>query len=334
MKPSELEKVLAVAIENRHPLLIVGPPGIGKSDIVAQCCDRAGAKLLVFHPVVSDPTDFKGLPFARDGEAEFLPFGELKLLTSASEPTVAFLDDLGQAPASVQAAAMQLLLSRKINGHRVSDLVTFVAATNRREDRAGVQAIIEPVKSRFVSLVHLEVDLGDWAAWAAGSGLPRSLIAFVRARPALLHDFQPTAALENSPCPRTVAFAGRILQAGYPEEAIEELIAGACGEGFAIEFEAFRKLEAEIPTTESVFADPENAPVPGDPSVICSLCAALAQEVGEETVGALMTYLGRLPAEYSTLTVKEFLRRDRSLGETEAVVRWSNERSGQLQGVA
>ena len=334
MKPSQLSAVLEVAINNRHPLLIAGPPGIGKSDIVAQCCERAGARLVVFHPVVSDPTDFKGLPFARDGEADFLPFGDLKILTAAAEPTVAFLDDLGQAPASVQAAAMQLLLSRKINGHKVSDLVTFVAATNRREDRAGVQGIIEPVKSRFVSLVHLEVDSKDWLKWAAGSGLPGDLVDFIRARPALLHDFKPSRELKNSPCPRTVAFAGKILAGGYPEDTVRELMEGACGKGFAVEFAAFVRARAELPDVSVIFKDPENCTVIDNPSLLYAQCDALARRATEKNIGALMTYLRRLPAEYATLTVKQCLRRDRALGETDAIVRWSVENQERLMEVA
>ena len=76
MKATKLIKVLAKAIEAGEPVLIKGAPGIGKSDIVKQACKLVGAKLIVAHPVVSDPTDFKGMPAIVDGVATFLPFGE------------------------------------------------------------------------------------------------------------------------------------------------------------------------------------------------------------------------------------------------------------------
>ena len=91
------------------------------------------------------------MPFVTDGQAEFLPFGDLRALIQADKDTVFFLDDLGQAPPTVQAAAMQLILARRINGHHVSDSVTFIAATNRKQDKAGVSGILEPVKSRFAT---------------------------------------------------------------------------------------------------------------------------------------------------------------------------------------
>ena len=79
MKASQLKETLAYAIKNKLPVLIKGAPGTGKSDLVAQACHDAGANLIISHPVVSDPTDFKGLPFpvADKDEATFLPFGDL-----------------------------------------------------------------------------------------------------------------------------------------------------------------------------------------------------------------------------------------------------------------
>ena len=128
MRPSAVSALLAQAIAHREPVMLVGAPGVGKSDLVGQAADAAGAALIVSHPVVSDPTDYKGLPYATNGRADFLPFAELRAAVEAVEDTVFFLDDLGQAPPAVQAAAVQLLLARRVNGHRVADCVTFLAA--------------------------------------------------------------------------------------------------------------------------------------------------------------------------------------------------------------
>jgi MoxR-like ATPase len=216
MRAKQLKEAVKFAIKNKHPLLIKGAPGIGKTDIVTQACRETKTELIISHPVVSDPTDFKGLPFPVKGQmkATFLPFGDLLKLIDADKPTAFFLDDLGQATASVQAAAMQLLLARRINGHKVSDQVVFLAATNRRQDRAAVQGILEPVKSRFSAIVELEVVNDDWVDWAIAQQMPVELIAFIRFRPQLLHDFKPTADISNTPNPRTVAAVGKMMKSG------------------------------------------------------------------------------------------------------------------------
>ena len=137
---SQLAESLKFAFLNNLNILIVGSPGIGKTDTVDQICKELNYDLIISHPVVSDPTDYKGFPFVIDNKADFIPFGDLRQLIEAKKETVYFLDDLGQSPASVQAACMQLLLSRQINGHKISEKIRFVAATNRREDKAGVRS--------------------------------------------------------------------------------------------------------------------------------------------------------------------------------------------------
>lgn len=323
MKPSQLGEVIAKAIENRHPLLIVGPPGIGKSDIVAQSSGKAGTELLIFHPVISDPTDFKGLPFARDGEAVFLPFGELKALVTAGRPTVAFLDDLGQAPASVQAAAMQLLLARRIGNNRVSDQVTFIAATNRLEDRAGVQGILEPVKSRFVSIINLEVDVEEWVRWAVAAGLPDILVSFIRFRPAIMKTFRPVRGIENCPSPRTVAFAGTILNSGYDETAVDEMISGACGQGFASEFKSYRKIQSLLPDVDRIIAAPRKAEVPKRIEITYALIGALASRADNGNFAGILGYSRRLGPEFGMYLVKECLVYNPALAETDTFREWS-----------
>ncbi len=104
MTPKKLKEVLKDAIQNREQILIVGQPGIGKTDIVKAVCDDLKADLIISHPAVSDPTDYKGLPFkvSDDSHAEFLPFGETWKAIKAEKLTVWFIDDLGQASEAVQ----------------------------------------------------------------------------------------------------------------------------------------------------------------------------------------------------------------------------------------
>jgi hypothetical protein len=331
VSPGQLHKSLSFSLENRFNLLIVGAPGIGKTEIVNQVCNEAGMKMIVSHPVVSDPTDYKGLPFIVDGDkAEFLPFGDLRQLIEATESTVFFLDDLGQAPPSVQAAAMQLLLARRINSHLVSEHVRFIAATNRRQDKAGVQGVLEPVKSRFASILHLETDHEDWVKWALSRDLPTELIAFIRFRPELLHDFKPTNDMINSPCPRTVASVGQMMKKGLPHELEYPLIAGAAGEGFATEFMAFLNIYRNLPNPDLIILSPDTVEVPEDPSTLYALSGALVKKAGPQNFTNIIKYVNRMPAEFSVLTVKDAVNRDKSLTNTRSFIEWASEHSDVL----
>lgn len=330
MKPSSLINLLTFAVKNCLPILIKGKPGIGKSDIVDKACKDAGAKLIISHPVVSDPTDYKGLPFAgSDGVAHFMPFGELNDLINAQEPTVFFLDDLGQAPASVQAACMQLILARRINGHKVSDLVTFIAATNGKEHKAGVSGILEPVKSRFASIVELDVNTDDWVMWALENNMPVELISFVRFRPELLEKFEPTKDITNSPSPRTVARIGTMQNAGLPKELEFETFKGATGEAFAAEYCSYLKMFRELPNLDNIILNPKTAPVSKEPSILYALAYALGARMTPVNMEAILQYLERIEqTEISVVVMKDALRRDQTLAIGKAYINWATKVGG------
>lgn len=305
MKPKELKRFLSFAFSNRENVLIKGKPGIGKSDIVEQASKDANAELIISHPVVSDPTDYKGMPFQDGKKADFLPFGELNRIIEADKPTVFFLDDLGQAPASVQAACMQLLLARRINNFKVSDHVTFVAAANRKEDKAGVTGILEPVKSRFASIVELNVNTDDWCEWAVSNDMPHELVSFMRFRPDLLDKDTPASKdIVNNASPRTVAALGRLQRKGVPIDLRFEVFKGSAGEGFASEYIAYLSLYTKLPTFDQIVTSPDTIDVPSDPGLLYALSGLASSRADAKNIDKLMVFIERLPVEMQVATVK------------------------------
>lgn len=336
MKPSHLSSFLAATIPARLPILITGAPGIGKTDVVAQAAAAAHAELILSHPAVSDPTDAKGLPWPVAGEhrATFLPFGELARALGATTPTVWFLDDLGQATPAVQASYMQLLLARRVNGHVLPDCVTFVAASNRRTDRAGVSGVLEPVKSRFAAIIPLEADLDDWCQWAFAHDIPPTLIAFLRFRPDLLSAFSASADLVNSPSPRTWAHLARLESLHLPTAVESAAFAGAVGEGAAIEYLAFRKMAAAIVSVDQILIDPDGADIPTKPAELYAVSVALGARATERNFARVARYSERMHeaqrGEFAALTLRDATRRDPSIVRSDAFTRVACGPLGQL----
>jgi hypothetical protein len=324
IRPSQLRTLLAKTIPAKEPVLITGAPGIGKTDVVLQACADANAECIVMHPVVSDPTDFKGLPWVADGGATFLPFGELQALITATKLTVCFLDDLGQATPAVQAAVMQLVLARRVNGHKVSPHVVFIAATNRRADRAGVQGILEPVKSRFL-IVELAPHLEDWAAWAISANVAPEIVAFLRFRPQLLSDFKPSADMSNSPSPRTWSAVSRSMSLDLPKELQVPTTEGAVGQGAALEFIAFRRIWADMVSPDVVLTSPDTAPIPTETSALYALVTAIGTHVKTASMDRYCRYLDRLQAanrgEFAACSMKTAIARDSKLANTAAYIK-------------
>jgi len=334
MKPSELRILLAAAIRKREPILISGAPGIGKTDIATKAAADAGADLILSHPAVSDPTDVKGFPKLEGSSATFVPFGELAQAIKATRDTLWFLDDLGQASPAVQAAHMQLLLARRVNGHALPDCVTMIAATNRRTDRAGVSGVLEPVKSRFLTIVELVADMNEWCLWALDNSVAPEIIAYLRFHPDRLSAFAPSADLTNSPSPRTWAHASKLLSMDLPESMLPEVLSGAVGQSDATALLAFRRMYRELPSIDALLADPTRTAYPDNPGSLYALCAGLAYRATPGNFDRIGQFATRLAidahGEFSVLLVRDCWRRNPETQHTEASVRLQTGKVGQL----
>lgn len=334
--PKQLSVLLSSAFTDNLPILITGAPGIGKSDIVSQAAHDAGADIIISHPAVADPTDAKGLPWPKVGadEATFLPFGELARAIHATKKTVWFLDDLGQASPAVQASFMQLLLARRVNGHVLPDCVTFVAATNRRTDRAGVSGILEPVKSRFATIVELVTTIDDWCAWAIRENIAPMLIAFLRYRPDLLSKFEASADLTNSPVPRTWSHLAKIEALHLPPAIELTAFAGSVGEGAATEYLAFRSMASSLVNIDAILLNPDTAKVPDKPNELYATAVGLASRANDKTFSRIGVYANRLidamHGEFAVMMIRDAVRRDPKLTYTDTFVRLNSGPLGEL----
>jgi hypothetical protein len=331
MRARDLLKLLAYYIAAGETIMVTGAPGVGKSDILVQAAEAAKAKLIMLHPAISDPTDFKGMPVvaADRMSVDFKPFGDLSEIYSAKKKTVVFIDDLGQALPAVQAAVMQLLHSstgvKRLNGKIVPACVTFVIATNRRTDGANVTGMLETVKSRTTSIVSLEPHADDFCDWAVANEMPAELIAYIRSQRDDLLQFERKADIVNQPCPRTWAAAGRILKMGMSQDLELPALIGAIGEGMAAKFSGYLRTYRQLPTIESILLNPDAAIIPTDPAALYFVSVGVAMRANQNNFGRVARYAERLEeegrAEFAVLMVRDSLNRDPKVQNTQAFVK-------------
>lgn len=314
MRISEVARRLTTILgdDQPEPVLLVGQPGVGKSALLDQVSSDLGYRLIISHPVTADQTDYKGQPAIVDGQAEFLPFGDLRSLITATQPTVCFLDDVGQAALSVQAALMQLVWARRVNGHRVADCVRFVLATNRRTDKSAVSGMVLALVNRC-TVLNVDVNVEDWRQWAMNAGVPLEVVAYVSFEPAALTDYVPTSDIANVCTPRTLELAGRNIRRGFTDC---ETLAGCIGTGRGAALAAFIPMFNAMPSIDAILANPAKAAIPAKLEVLCAVCVALAARAGLKTAAAILTFAKRLAEggrpEHSAMLVLDAYRRDKA----------------------
>ncbi|MGE4293226.1 MAG: AAA family ATPase [Desulfovibrio sp.] len=320
MTPNQIASALQILLAIRQPVFIWGPPGVGKSQVVRQAAEAMNMEIADIRAVLLDPVDLRGLPRITDqGESvwcqpSFLPRGGRGIV---------FLDELNAAPPLVQAACYQLILDRRIGEYVLPDGWTVVAAGNRETDRAVTHRMPSALANRMVHL-HFESNLFDWIEWARCHGIDPRVIAFLKLRPALLHDFDPQRAEKAFPSPRSWEFASAILAAAATRSEAINIIAGTVGKGAAAELDGFLRIHDQLPDVEQMLSNPESADIPEDPAVICAVCESLARRASTENMPGLATLAMRMPAEFGVLLMREAAASDPSIVGTEAFGQWAS----------
>ncbi len=340
LKPSQVRELLLITIPARLPVLIIGGPGVGKTSIVRQVAEELDADLLLSTPSTEDPTEPKGFPWATDGEpnAHFKPFGNLAKALAATKQTIWFLDDFGQALPGVQSGYMPLLQGRTADGQKLPECVVFVAATNRRADRAGVGGLLEPVKSRFAMIVEMVPDMEEAVRWMlAQKGISPVAPAYLRWQPDDLNKFEPTADLTNSPTPRTWEAAGRVLALNIANKAVEAAaVCGAIGDGMGGQLLAFAEMFRQLPSVDAILMDPDAAAIPTQESVLWAVSTAVASRVTAKNFKHAARYATRLDeaghGDFAVLMVRDAMRRKPELQQLPEFVRLTQGPIGQLMG--
>ena len=234
---------------------------------------------------------------------------------------ILFLDEMNSAPQSVQAAAYQLILNRKLGNYTMPDGWAIIAAGNRAGDRSVVNAQPAALANRFVH-IDFEVDLEDWNLWAMANGVSDITRGFLHFKPALLHSFDATTNPRAFPTPRSWAFVDDVIQSNLSADTELDLIKGTVGEGAASEYLAFSRIARELPTVDEILLNPDTAPVSDNPSTMFAVSTMLDSKATTNTLGRLLTYMDRLPIEFQVLFMRSACRANRDLLKTREAIKW------------
>ena len=264
VKPSQVKNVVLRAALAKRPIFIWGPPGIGKSELVQGIVDSGSlgkATMVDLRLALMEPTDIRGYPFRNPDTnvMEWSPPVDLPTDEFASQydTVVLFLDELNSAPPSVQAAAYQLVLNRRVGQYVLPKNVIIIAAGNRETDRGVTFRMPAPLANRFRH-INMAVDFGDWQRWAINKGVHPDVIGYLSYAKQDLFDFDPKTGSQAFATPRSWTYVSEILFTdGFDNAEVFEQkaeIAGAVGEGMAGKFVEHRRIASHLPKPEDVLS--------------------------------------------------------------------------------
>jgi MoxR-like ATPase len=321
MRPAQLTAVLEREFlstqEGHHtPVMVWGPPGVGKSQVVAQVAARHRVPMIDVRLSQMEPSDLRGIPFRVGDLVEWAVPSMLPSEQRHGPNGVLFLDEVTSAAPTVSAAAYQLILDRRLGDYQVPRGWAIFAAGNRQGDRGVTYAMPAPLANRF-SHFEFEVNLDDWVAWAYASGIDERLIAFLRFKPELLFDFDPSHSHMAFPTPRSWEFAHRALQKFRDHPQLLRGGVEACvGPAAGIELYAFIENLEQMPDLDAILRG-EDVPVPREIDLQYAVASALVGRAirvrgtsgARQVLGHVLAYARRFPQrEMGVMLVSDLYR--------------------------
>jgi MoxR-like ATPase len=199
--------VLALAYRAHRAVLLEGPTGIGKSELVKQVADDLGIGFAILDLSLLEPPDLVGLPIIDDGLTRYaipsaLPTGGAGLL---------LLEELNRADRTVQQPALQLLTARKLHEYELPPGWVPFAAINPEDGEYQVTPLDPALRCRFLQM-KVRADIRSWRVWAERNGVHP-----VVRRLAATHD----DLLDTVP-PRTWTYAAQVISVMTAEERENE----------------------------------------------------------------------------------------------------------------
>jgi len=305
---SAIKKIVSKDFGKKAPpsILIMGPPGRGKTLTTEEIAKDLGAEYKVFMTATMDPTDVVGCPQPVGNVTRFLPPEDLYSLTVESGntwPAVVCFDDMPAANDQVFAALFRLFQQREVGVFKLRNNVLIIATGNNATDKSAAKELPLALANRCIRFDIDAVKTDEWLAWALQNGVTSEIYGFISTNPDQLDQFEraKTGTETSFATPRSVTIASRIQEImGLEDPNLFIALRGACGEGWAVAFKGYLKNHAMLIPPKEILDNPLTARIPAKEQIDITFAtiAALVYEVNRtkkvEHAKAAIVYANRL----------------------------------------
>ena len=171
---------------------------------------------------------------------------------------------------------------------------------------------------------HIELKV-DFDIWLKNVALQQDydfrIVAFLKAYPELLNQFDPEKDMETYSCPRTWQFVndylniatdeylesnkdGRVTKMPLPDW-FKHLIAGTITQDTANKFCAFCHNISKMVSFEKILEDPDTCPVPEEPDIKYAIVLVCSSHIDGSNIDKVWKYISRLDKSNQILFIRD-----------------------------
>lgn len=255
-----------IPVEKQRPLLLIGPPGIGKTAIMEQLASEMGIGLISYSMTHHTRQSAIGLPFISHRsyggkEYDVTEYTMSEIIASVYElmestgvkEGILFLDEINCVSETLAPLMLQFLQYKVFGGHRLPDGWVIVTAGNPPEYNESARDFDAVTLDRMKKII-VEPDFEAWTKYAISAGVHPAIMAFLQSKKNRFYYAETTAEGKLIVTPRGWEDLSKMLQLYEKNEleVDEDLISQYLQEPktareFAVYYDLYNKYKSEYP---------------------------------------------------------------------------------------
>lgn len=179
----------------QRPVLLMGPPGVGKTQIMEQVARECGIALVAYTITHHTRQSAVGLPFIEKEEyggksysvtkytmSEIIASIYQKMRDTGLREGILFIDEINCVSETLAPTMLQFLQCKSFGNQSIPEGWMIVAAGNPPEYNKSVHEF-DVVTLDRVRLMDIEADYEVWKEYARDAGIDRALLAYLDLHP-------------------------------------------------------------------------------------------------------------------------------------------------------
>ncbi len=198
----------------QRPVLLLGSPGIGKTQIMEQISKECGIGLVAYTITHHTRQSAIGLPFISQKQyhgqefavteytmSEIVAAVYEKMEQTGLSEGILFLDEINCVSETLAPAMLQFLQCKSFGNHKIPHGWIIVAAGNPPEYNKSVREF-DVVTMDRVKKIEVEADFGVWKEYAYEQGLHGAVISYLNTKKQNFYQMETTVDGRNFATPR------------------------------------------------------------------------------------------------------------------------------------